>query len=224
MRNYALEEERRYVVYLHVVPKEISGYPHDKYYVGITCQNVNERFKNGLGYDGCTLFYKAILKYGWENITHLILLDNLSKHDACIMEQMLIKHFNSKDPIYGYNLNDGGEIGNMGYRHTEETRKLIGEKGKGRTPPNKGIPTTEEKKAKLREAWVRRKARGGELGTKKPVIVYPINKRYDSMIDACRDLNLNYSSARSVVEGRRNSIFGYTFAYVGGYINQIKEG
>ena len=29
-------EKENYIVYLHTVPKEISGYDYDKYYVGIT--------------------------------------------------------------------------------------------------------------------------------------------------------------------------------------------
>ena len=28
-------EERKWKVYMHVVPKELSGYKHDKYYIGI---------------------------------------------------------------------------------------------------------------------------------------------------------------------------------------------
>ena len=27
--------EKRWNVYMHIVPKEISGYGHDKYYIGI---------------------------------------------------------------------------------------------------------------------------------------------------------------------------------------------
>ena len=40
-----------WTVYLHTVPKNISGYDYDKYYVGITShKDVNLRWQNGRGY------------------------------------------------------------------------------------------------------------------------------------------------------------------------------
>ena len=39
-----------------------------------------------------------------------------------------------------------------GKQHTEETKKLISEKTKGRIPPNKGKPHSEETKRKISEA------------------------------------------------------------------------
>jgi len=113
---------RHWTVYAHVVPKEISNYPHDKYYIGITCQKLENRFKCGYGYDGCKLFWRAIQKYGWNNIVHLVLMEGLSEKEAKQMEQIMIAHFHSIDPEYGYNLTMGGE-GITGYHHREETKK-----------------------------------------------------------------------------------------------------
>lgn len=222
-RNIAEEAKKPYTLYMHVVPKELSGHENDKYYIGITCQDLDKRFKKGFGYDKCPLIHKAIKKYGWDNIQHLALMENLTQHDASVMEKLMIAHFKSNDPKYGYNLNEGGYIGNVGYHHSEEMKLWYSMIQRGKPPHNKGYKASEETRAKQREAWKKRKERGGELGTKKPVIVFPINKRYDSLIDACRDLGLNYGSAEQVAQGRRTSLYGYTFKYVGGYINHTKE-
>ena len=52
-----------YCVYLHTSPT-------NKYYVGITKQNPLKRWANGRGYCKNKHFYKAILKYGWDNFQH----------------------------------------------------------------------------------------------------------------------------------------------------------
>lgn len=35
-------EDAKWTVYIHIVPKELSGYDWDKYYVGITKQKVEK--------------------------------------------------------------------------------------------------------------------------------------------------------------------------------------
>ena len=64
-----------YTVYMHVSP---SG----KRYIGITGQSVERRWGNGTGYKNCISFNRAIAKYGWDNIKHIILYSGLSKEDA----------------------------------------------------------------------------------------------------------------------------------------------
>ena len=72
-----------YTVYVHVVP-------NSKKYVGITCQRPLQRWANGHGYVKNTYFYNAIIKYGWDNIEHIIIASNLSKDEACNLEKALI--------------------------------------------------------------------------------------------------------------------------------------
>ena len=63
-------ENNIWTVYVHIVPKEISDYDYDKYYVGITSKTVEFRWKkDGYGYINQP-FYNAIQKYGWNNIEH----------------------------------------------------------------------------------------------------------------------------------------------------------
>lgn len=100
-------EDNRWTVYVHIVPKEISGYEWDKYYVGITSIGVKARW----GSDGNMYkkqgFYNAIQKYGWDNIQHEIIADNLTLEEASMLEIRLIKELDSYGN-HGYNNNLGG--------------------------------------------------------------------------------------------------------------------
>lgn len=57
-----------------------------------------------------TPFANAILKYGWENITHEILADGLTYDEACEMEIHKIQEEKTMDRRYGYNVLTGGKI------------------------------------------------------------------------------------------------------------------
>ena len=101
--------ERKWSVYLHTVPKEITRYPHDKYYVGITKSKPSNRWgMNGNGYKNQTFGY-AINKYGWDNIKHEILLECLTENEAKSYERMYVEYYQSFDPFYGYNRTKGGD-------------------------------------------------------------------------------------------------------------------
>lgn len=99
-----------YKVYYHKVPKEISGYKFDKYYIGISCRkNLADRWgKDGGGYKSQP-FYRAIQKYGWNNIEHKVLFENLSSQDAKNIEMVLIQTLDTQIGHKGYNNTMGGD-------------------------------------------------------------------------------------------------------------------
>ena len=105
-----------FYVYKHTCPNE-------KIYIGITKQQPIKRWGyNGYGYRKNTLFYRAIQKYGWSNIKHEILYENLSKEEAEQKEIELIEKYKSNQPKYGYNIANGGN-----------TTGTVSEANKGRT-------------------------------------------------------------------------------------------
>ena len=54
-----------YILYQH------TNILNSKVYIGITkYSNPNKRWLNGKGYRKDSLFYKAIIKYGWNNFTY----------------------------------------------------------------------------------------------------------------------------------------------------------
>ena len=98
-------EEKRYIVYKHTSPS-------NKVYIGITSRTLEERSgSRGWQYRKCkgTLISKAIIKYGWSNFKHEILMENLTQEEATRMEQRFIALYQSNNKEYGYNLTNGGE-------------------------------------------------------------------------------------------------------------------
>jgi group I intron endonuclease len=96
-------EGTKWVVYIHT-------FPNNKKYVGITSLDVTERWgKNGCGYRGQTIIYRAIKKYGWDNIKHEVVMYNLTEDEACKIETSLIKELNTTNRDYGYNILPGGK-------------------------------------------------------------------------------------------------------------------
>lgn len=107
----------KWTVYSHITP---SG----KMYIGITGTDVIKRWNYGNGYRSCTLFNKAIEKYGWENIQHDVIASNLTEQEAKNFEQLLIRGLELNNPKFGYNITMGGETTN-GLRHTDEAKLKV---------------------------------------------------------------------------------------------------
>jgi hypothetical protein len=107
-------------VYIHITPSK----PMHKTYVGITSRIPQKRWgKNGKSYKrNNTYFWNAICKYGWNNIHHIILESNVCEYKAKDLEKKLIAVFKSNDPIYGYNLTEGGD-GTCGHKLNEESKE-----------------------------------------------------------------------------------------------------
>lgn len=128
--------KKEYCVYVHT--NKVNG----KKYVGITCQKPSRRWNHGNNYGG--YFGNAIKKYGWHNFKHEVLLEHLTKDEACQWEQRLIALWETTNKEKGYNATSGGDgnftISTAGRenmsvaakkRHLRpETKKWNSEKGK----------------------------------------------------------------------------------------------
>lgn len=120
--------EQYYKVYCHTCP-------NNKKYIGITKQKVNKRWSNGYGYKSNKHFFNAILKYGWDNIKHDILFDNLTLEEAEEKEIELISLYNTTNEKFGYNLESGGKCFEMTQQHKDKIssankyKRIINETG-----------------------------------------------------------------------------------------------
>lgn len=223
--------DKNYVVYMHISP-------NGKRYIGITSKKPEYRWNNGKGYKNNAHFFNAILKYGWNNFQHIIVKENLTKEEACELEQSLIKEYNSNNTLKGYNQSIGGEGGTLGYKHskesiekrkahrdystswakgkhfTEEHKRKIGES-------HKGMKHSEESKAKMSEShkgiapvW-KGQTRPDEYRAKmsKAVICVETNIRYFGLMEAERQTGICHSNISYCLNGKREKAGGYHWKY-----------
>lgn len=134
-----------YVVYKHTTP---SG----KVYIGITKRKPEYRWNHGNGYKNNEHFYRAILKYGWDNIKHEIVENGLTKKQACDLEIKLIAKYDAANPRKGYNNSTGGEYSAVGVHPSAETRRKIGEANKGANNPWYGKHLSADMRLKIGES------------------------------------------------------------------------
>ena len=103
-----------YIVYKHTCP-------NGKVYIGITSNYarrcVPSNYKHNIRWT------RAINKYGWKDIKHEILFENLTKEEACQKEIELIALHKSTDQRFGYNVNLGGNIPFSYGKHLSKTHK-----------------------------------------------------------------------------------------------------
>lgn len=92
--------------------------------------------------------------------TEIIFLEtNLSNIGALALERRMISWYGRLDIGTGILLNktDGGEVGSLGYKHSEETLKKISEANKGKPAHNTGKSMSAESRKKLSDATKNRK-------------------------------------------------------------------
>lgn len=193
-----------YCVYIHICP-------NDKKYVGITKKNINERWKYGHGYKDCTLFQKAIDKYGWKNIEHKVLYQNLSKDVAEEIEIKMISELKLLDRNYGYNLKPGGRTSPL----TEEIKLKISKSAKGKiiskeqiekrrkTMELNGIPNRPTDYAVKKSALLRRK--NISMLNQNGVFI----SNFESLTQAVLFTGIAKTNISACLHGKRKSAGGY---------------
>ena len=223
-----------YTVYQH------KNKINEKVYIGITSQKLEQRWgSQGCNYKSSPHFYSAIQKYGWDNFEHNILFTDLTKEQACLKEQELIKEYNSMNREFGYNSTSGGDIFTM----NEETKQKISqamignqnglghpcseEKKEKISNAQKGRKFTEEHKQKLSEAAKNRhvpcseekKQILKEKSHKKSVYCEELDKIFESVQECSRQLGIPATSISKLCNGRGKTLKGYHLRYYNDTIN-----
>lgn len=182
-------------VYTHTSP---SG----KVYVGITSQAPEKRWKGGSGYvrsdNHQPLFANAIIKYGWENISHKIIASNLTKEEACSIEKALIAKYKRQNK--SYNITDGGE-GGTGYKHTAQTRSFLRKLHLGRKE-DKDAAISRVKKRVDNYPYVVVAVKGTEIHV------------FKTAKEAAKKLGINNrSNISTAIAGKQCLVHGYVFIH-----------
>ena len=183
--------------------------PNGKVYIGMTCRKPAYRWCGGRGYRTNKHFYRAIVKYGWNNIQHKILYSGLNEKDAKEKEIELIREYKSSDINFGYNKTLGGDCRCKQSPEAIEKikRKITGTK---RTPEQiehyklgarkrpKRERLSKEHKEKISRSLIGNKRAVGNTAGCKPVFQYGIDgaliKRYESAKEASIESGCDHSS------------------------------
>ena len=162
-------------LYMHVCP-------NGKKYIGITIQEPNQRWRDGKGYRKNKHFYNAILKYGWNNIQHIILFSGLTEDEANEIEEKLIDEMDLTNPEKGYNLHTGGRHHRLSKEAREKIRNRMVGVYAGDKNPFYGKHHTEESLAKFRKRVEQYSVDGEYIRT------------FDSLTEAAETLDVDKSS------------------------------
>ena len=200
-----------YCVYTHT--NKING----KRYIGITCQNVSRRWRNGNGYIQNVHFSNAIKKYGWDAFSHEIVKAGLSKEDACKLEIELIRKYKANDARYGYNRSTGGEGPASGVLVSADTRRKMSD-------AHTGFVMKDETKQKLRDkAIARGNGRQGKIGKDCTVsgLVRQIDMdtgeivaEYYGFDEMMRITGFAKSPIKRAVSGKQKQSHGFKWEYI----------
>lgn len=175
-----------YKVYIH-------KFPNGKAYIGITRQEPKIRWGGGNGYVRNEYMYRAIKKYGWENIEHIILFEGISEADACEIEKSLIKKYRTNEKEFGYNIESGGQCSNLAESTKQKLReahigKSVSEetREKMRASRNRFLSENTEEYKKTMENMMLAVEKAAEL-KRKPVIQYDLDGNFLAVWNSTRE-------------------------------------
>lgn len=204
--------DAEYFVYKHL-------FPNKKMYIGITSQKPKKRWSGGHGYKTSVLMDNAIKKYGWQNIKHIILYQNLTKKEAEKIEMKLIKKYKTNQRKYGYNIANGGKCIGM---HSDLTKQKLSKAHKGKS-------LSYETKEKIRKAnsgknnYLFGKPMRKELKEKllkanyKPILMFDkknnLIQQFKCIKDAETKLKINNSNISQCCRGKRKTAGGFIWKY-----------
>lgn len=193
-----------YVIYMH------KNKINNKVYIGQTSQELNKRWKNGLGYIDSPKFYKAILKYGWDNFEHIILEKNIEDVNlADERERYWIEYYNSIQE--GYNISLGGSKHPRGEEFGQRISQ--GQKENWNNNPER----REKAKAHMQNQWKNEEYRKnflkGNNGNASKIICVELNKIFNSIIEAAEWANTSRQNISGVCQGRQKTAGGFHWKY-----------
>lgn len=190
-----------YKIYMYISPS-------NKVYIGQTCNTLKRRAGNGSNYKGCTFFYQAILKYGFENFTSQILKDNLSLEEANYWEKYYIQYYDSTNREKGYNISIGGKA-------MSEEQKALFSKRMIENNPMKNPEIAQKVRLKIKGKKFSEEARKNiSEGHKKKVLCIETGIIYPSRNEAAQAVGVSPSGIGRAINGEQKTSAGYHWRYI----------
>ena len=123
--------ERNCTIYAHITKD-------NHIYIGQTSNKPKYRWgHNGNSYKTNPYMMAAIQRYGWDNIEHRIIAENLSRDEANIMEVALIASYRNNPKYKVMNITDGG-LGHTGYIFPQDVKDRLSKNMVGRVKITNG--------------------------------------------------------------------------------------
>ena len=224
-----------FVVYQH--RNKVNG----KVYIGITSKSPEKRWGvNGNGYRSSPYFHSAILKYGWDNFEHNVLFVDLTREEACLKEQELIREFKSNDRHFGYNQTSGGDFFTLSVEAKDKiSRGMKGnknglehpcsrEKAEKISKAQKGKHLAQDHRQKLSEAskkrhvpcsYEKRRTLSRNYPHKRKVYCIELDKVFESVQSCGKSLGIPPTNITKLCKGRGKSLRGLHFEYINDTVN-----
>lgn len=234
-----------YTVYMH------ENKINHKKYIGITKQKLEKRWQKGYGYSTQPKFYRAILKYGWENFEHFIMCDGISLKEANECEKLLISQLNTID--YGYNVTYGGDGVSvkipymLGKHHSKETKEKLSKSHKGIALSKEhviqmgkiakelwkdesyrikqlNIRKTKEYREHLSNSLKGKKSIAKSKAKMKKVCMYDLNMNYIKTFDSLKEASKEMKiSINTISRSLHNKLKAKPKKYIWRFENDIKQ-
>ncbi len=214
---------------IYVITNNINS----KQYVGLTTRPIKERFQEHCRSNRKTTISKAIQKYGKDNFTieEIDSCENIT--DLRKKEALWILHKNTY--LKGYNETLGGEDQPMFHEsirkkcsdrqmgknnsfynktHSEELKEKWSKNRRGEKHGMYGKKRPELALSNKNRVWTEEAK--GKISTKnsKPILCIELNKKFKSITDMCKELNLDPRSVYRVLKGTFKQHKGFTFKYL----------
>lgn len=216
--------------------------PNGKIYIGQTINPKRRKYyyKNLISFKQHIKLYNSCKKNGWIPFDYFEVIDEIVTDSIKTMlnekEKYWIKYYNSFNN--GLNCNEGGN-GNIGHKHSKETKRKLSESAKGRKhseetkkiigEASKGRKHSEESKklmSKIKKERMNNNTKlkisiglkgnkngVGNKGRSKKIICLTNNKIYESIKDAANELGLHSDGIIKVCKGEYTQTKGYIFKY-----------
>lgn len=180
-----MPKNKQYSVYYHRTPI-------NKYYIGISHNPIKRWGNQGYGYHTQQKFYRAILKYGWDNIEHVIVASDLTLNEAYKLEKELIKKYNAFN--HGYNADLGGK-GAEGHFVSKQAKQRM-------RKAKLGKKLTIQHKQQLKNAHIY------------PIYVYSITGKFLNSYKNAEEASKNLNIPRSSIINACNYLSDYNDKYI----------
>lgn len=199
--------EKKYSVYILEVP-------NGKKYVGMTCRKPEYRWRYGENYKLNDRFYKDIKTFGWENIKKTIVKNNLSKEEAGELEKSLIYELDTRNPLKGYNIEEGGKPDHL----AESTRRKMSEVHRGQYRDEVYRVHISESKRGEKNGMFGKTGSQNAMSTRvRAVDKFGEAREFESISLAVVALDLSKNSFKNIsacCKGKRPTAYGFKWSYV----------